>query len=270
METYRRRVFAIISKAEDGDRASRAFDIGIVALIVLCVLSIVLESFHALSSRYGSLFRTFDVFSVAVFTLEYLARIWTARLLYPDAKHPFRKYILSPMAVIDLLAIAPFYLPLVSADLRFLRLLRLFRMARLLRVFKLGRYLDSLHSIARVLKQSAVQLIASVSACAVLMLFASILMYAVENPAQPTAFPNVIAALWWAVCTLTTVGYGDVYPITTLGKVLASLISVLGIGIVAVPTGIISAGFIAAVSETSAAKAEAQTHCPYCGHKLND
>ena len=213
------------------------------ALIFLSILSIILESYSAIYSNYHNIFKVFDAFTVAVFTIEYLLRIWTADLLYPESKHPRLKYFFSFMAIIDLLAILPFYLPFFSADFRFLRMMRLFRLFRLLHVFKLGRYFDALQVIVKVIKDSVPQLIMSFVICFFVMLFSSIIMYTVENPVQPEAFPNVIASLWWAMCTLTTVGYGDVYPITSIGKILTSVISLVGIGIIAIPTGIIAAGF---------------------------
>ena len=237
------RTIEIISKAEEGDRVSRIFDWTIMILIALSVISIILESFSGIYSRYYRTFRTFEVVTVVIFTVEYLLRIWTADLLYPEAKHAWLKYILSFMAIIDLLAILPFYLPFFSADLRFLRVVRLLRLLRLLRIFKLGRYFDALQIIVRVIRTSAAQLVMSVVICFFVILVSSILMYYVENPMQPEAFPNVMASFWWAICTLTTVGYGDVYPITVVGKILTSVISLVGIGIIAIPTGIIAAGF---------------------------
>ncbi len=242
-KSFKKRVFEIISKAEDGDLASRIFDWFIMALIGLSILSIILESYVTIYIRWHSKLQIFETVTVVIFTVEYLLRIWTADLLYPESKHPRLKYIFSWMAVIDLLAILPFYLPFVSADLRFLRMMRLFRLFRLLRVFKLGRYFEALQIIVRVIKTSAPQLIMSVAICFFVMLFSAIVMYTVENPVQPTKFPNVIRSLWWAMCTLTTVGYGDVYPITAVGRLFASVISLVGIGIIAIPTGIIAAGF---------------------------
>ena len=239
----KKRVFEIINKAEDGDLASKIFDWTIMALIALSIISIILESFADIYARYHTVFRIFEIVTVVVFTAEYLLRIWTADLLFPEANHPRLKYVFSFMALIDLLAILPFYLPFFSADLRFLRMMRLFRLFRLLRVFKLGRYLDALHVIVKVIRTSGPQLIMSVVICFFVMLFSAIVMYTVENPEQPEQFPNVISALWWAICTLTTVGYGDVYPITAVGKFFASVISLVGIGIIAIPTGIIAAGF---------------------------
>ena len=249
MKTIKKRVFEIISKAEDGDLVSAIFDWSIMILIALSIISIILESFASIYDRFHSIFQVFELITIVVFTIEYLLRIWTADLLYPESKHPHLKYIFSAMALIDLLAILPFYLPFISADLRFLRMMRLFRLFRLLRVFKLGRYFDALQLIVKVVNSSLPQLIMSVVICFFVMLLSSIVMYTVENPVQPDQFPNVLSALWWAVCTLTTVGYGDVYPLTTIGKIFASLISLVGIGIIAIPTGIIAAGFNSVISK---------------------
>lgn len=266
----KKRIFEIISKGEEGDLPSKLFDGFTVALIALSIVSIVLESFSDLALRYASLLFASEVFCVVFFTIEYLLRIWTADMLYPDAKNPRLKYILSFMAIVDLLAILPFYLPFISVDLRYLRILRLFRLMRLLRVFKLGRYVDALNVIVDVVKSTASQLVISIVICFFVMLFSSIVMYTVENPVQPEQFPNIIASLWWAICTLTTVGYGDVYPITALGRFLAGIISLIGIGIVAIPTGIIAAGFTSAIEKQQGEEEDKKLYCPYCGHKLED
>lgn len=266
----KQRIFEIISRAEEGDRASRFFDVSIMVLIALSVVSIILESFHSIATQYNVVFRTFETVTVAVFSAEYLARIWTADLLYPNDKHPRLRYILSFMAIIDLLAVLPHYLPFISADLRFLRMVRLLRLFRLLRIFKLGRYFDAFQMIVDVLRESAAQLAISVALCLFVMLFSAIVMYTVENPVQPEQFPNVIASLWWAICTLTTVGYGDVYPVTAIGRFFASVISLVGIGIIAIPTGIIAGGFSSAISKQSNAENDTKHFCPYCGHKLDE
>lgn len=265
----KKRAFEIISRADDGDWASKVFDGFIMVLIALSVLSIVLESFQDLAQKYEAVFSSFEAFSVTVFAAEYLLRIWTADLLFPSSRHPRLRYVFSFMAIVDLVAILPFFLPFVSADMRFLRMFRFLRIARLLRIFKLGRYVDALHTIGDVIAQSASQLIMSIVICFFVMLFSSILMYTVENPVQPEQFPNILASLWWAICTLTTVGYGDVYPITAAGKFFASIISLVGIGIIAIPTGIISAGFTSLINEKNQNTAE-KHYCPYCGHKIDD
>ena len=260
------RVFDIISKDDGDDRASRSFDLLIMALILLSVTSIVLESFDSLAAKYRTVFRAFEFFTVVVFTVEYLARIWTADLKYPNAAHPRLKYIFSFMALIDLMAILPFYLPFIAADMRYLRMVRLFRLFRLFRVFKLGRYIDALQTIVQVIRLSASRLIMSLALCAFVMLFSAIVMYTVEKPVQPEQFPNVVSSLWWAICTLTTVGYGDVYPVTGVGRFFAAFISLVGIGIIAIPTGIIAAGFSEVISGKQAQ--EDKKFCPYCGKKL--
>ena len=247
MNKIKCRVFEIISKSENGDKVSSIFDWTIMILIACSILTIVMDSFSGLHSRFQSVFQAFEVITVIVFSIEYLLRIWTADLLYPEARHPRFKYIFSFMALIDLLAILPFYLPFFSADLRFLRMMRLFRLFRLLRVLKLGRYFDALQVIVKVIRTSGPQLVMSVVLCFFVMLFSAIIMYEVENPVQPEQFPDVLASLWWAMCTLTTVGYGDVYPVTAVGRFFASVISLVGIGIIAIPTGIIAAGFSQAI-----------------------
>ena len=243
-QSIKKRVFEIISKAEDGDRVSAVFDWCIMGLIALSVLTIILESFASIYNQWHPVFHVLEVITVIVFTVEYLLRIWTADLLYPESKHPRLRYCFSFMAVIDLLAIVHLYLPVFFvADLRFLRMMRLFRLFRLLRVFKLGRYFEAFQVIVRVIRESGPQLVMSVVICFFVILFSAIVMYTVEHPVQPEQFPNVISSLWWAMCTLTTVGYGDVYPVTAVGRLFASFISLVGIGIIAIPTGIIAAGF---------------------------
>ena len=266
----KKRIFEIISRAENGDRASRAFDVSIMALIIVSILSIILQSYASLATRYAKAFSILETITVGVFTIEYLLRIWTADLLYPDVKHPRIKYVLSFMAIIDLLAVLPFYMPFFAADLRFLRMVRLLRLFRLLRVFKLGRYFDALQIIVQVLRKSAAQLVISVVLCLFVMLFSAIVMYTVENPVQPEQFPNVIASLWSAICTLTTVGYGDVYPVTTIGRFFAAVISLVGIGIIAIPTGIIAGGFSNAIEKKVEDEEEKKHYCPYCGHHLDE
>ena len=269
---------------DDGDsKASLIVDWAIMIMIFLSVLAIILESFVYLALRYYRYFRDFETFTVIFFTVEYAARIWTADVKYPDARFPRLKYLFSFMALMDLLAILPWYLPFFSADLRFLRIMRMVRLFRLTRVTKLGRYLGALQSIKRVIKLSASRLVAAVGLCLTVMLLSAIVIYTVESPEQPQLFPNVLASLWWAVMTLTTVGYGDVYPITAVGRFFAGVISLVGIGIIAIPTGIIAAGFTTVmpkeekeeieeiekeIEEEEGEKVIKLAYCPYCGKKL--
>lgn len=270
MDMLKKRVFEIISKADEGDRLSRLFDGVIMSLILLSIVSIVLESYHTIAARYAPVFRAFEYISILVFTIEYCLRIWTADLLYPNSKHPRWQYFKSFMAIVDLAAILPFFIPFISLDLRFLRMIRLLRLFRLLRVLKLSRYFEALNIVVRVIRRSAPQLVISIVLCTFVMLFSAIIMYTVENPVQPEQFPNVISSLWWAICTLTTVGYGDVYPITSVGRFFASIIALVGIGIIAIPTGIIAAGFSSVINErVESGEKDEKNFCPYCGHRLD-
>lgn len=177
-----------------------------------------------------------------IFTIEYLLRILTADLLYPGkgALVSRIRYVFSPMAIIDLLAILPFWLPMfLPCSMLALRSLRL---VRILRILKLNRYFDAIRSIGEVLSSKRRELIGSLFFVGLLMLVSSLLMYSVEHDAQPSVFRNAFSGLWWAVATLTTVGYGDIYPVTVLGRILGTFIAFSGIAALAIPTGIITAG----------------------------
>lgn len=236
-------------------------------MIILTLITVIAETFY-IPNFWQDIFNKFEIVSVIVFTVEYILRVWTAELLHPELT-PLRarlKYIVSFMAIIDLLAILPFYLPFfIKIDLRALRALRVIR---LLRVFKINRYTSALSTIAQVFKNKASQLISSMLVVGLLMIIASILMYNIESAAQPDKFANAFDALWWAIATLTTVGYGDVYPITVAGKILSIIIAILGIGMVAVPTGIITAGFSEVIDKQKSAEDD-KKYCPYCGHKID-
>ncbi|MDE6725991.1 MAG: ion transporter, partial [Ruminiclostridium sp.] len=188
-----------------------------------------------------------ETISVVIFTIEYVLRVWIAENRI--------KYIFSLAAIIDLLAILPFFLPFVSANLVILRVFRIFR---ILRLFKLDRYVSALHTIFNVFRCKAHQLISSMIVVVLLMIVASVLIYNVEHDYQPEVFENALSGLWWAFATLTTVGYGDIYPVTVFGKVLSAIIALLGIGFVAVPTGIITSGFSEEISRNNKVSAESK------------
>ena len=260
----KQRIFEIIQAAKPDDRVSRIFDISLMALILLNVCLVIADTF-TLTDEIKAVLSYIEFFSVIVFTAEYILRLWTADLLFPEEKK-FRarmKYGFSFLAVIDLLAIVPFYLPfIIPIDLRVLRMLRIIR---LFRIFKFTRYTDALTKILKVFKDKKHELLSSIFVVLLLMIIAAVLMYNIENTAQPDVFNNAFDSLWWALATLTTVGYGDIYPVTALGKILSAVIAILGIGLVAVPTGIISAGFIESISEKDTKEIK---YCPHCGEKL--
>ena len=265
MKRIKQRLFEIVQKANEDDKASKIFDISIIILIIINVILVIADTFNV-PKQVSDWFGYIELFSVIVFTIEYACRLYTSDLLYPDLS-PFRariKYIFSFMAIIDLLAILPFYIPfIIPIDLRVLRMIRI---VRLLRIFKVNRYTTALSVIWNVFKRKKNQLISSIFVVLILMIIASVLMYNIESDAQPEAFGNAFSALWWAVATLTTVGYGDIYPITVLGKILSAIIAILGIGLVAVPAGIISAGFIESIDNDETE--DEKCFCPYCGKKI--
>jgi len=238
-------VFEVIRPHADASRsrlASRIFDDVIMLLIVCSVLSVFLCTFRIPDWLYRVLVRL-EVISLIIFTIEYALRIWTANYLYPELG-PIRariRYMTSGMAIIDLISILPFLIPFIPYNLVGVRV---FRLVRLLRVFKLNRYSDALAAIGEVIRGKSQQMIASVFFVFIILILASLLIYYAEHDAQPDQFENAFSGLWWAVATLTTVGYGDLYPITPLGRFLGAVIAILGIGMVAVPTSILSAGFM--------------------------
>ena len=239
----KRRVFEIIEKAEGSDTASRVFDVFIMLLIVLNVLSVFLETFRISDNARAALYKI-ELLSVGIFSVEYILRVWTADLLYENMP-PLRarlRYIFSFMALIDLFAILPFYIPLViTVDLRILRMLRL---VRLLRALKANRYTKSLHKILDVIREKSAELISAIFVLFILMLISSVLIYYIESPVQPEVYKNALSGLWWSIAIFTSVWLGDIYPITVAGKILCALMTILGVAVIAVPTGIISSGFV--------------------------
>lgn len=263
---WKKRIFELIEIADKGDRVSRLIDGLIIGLIFFNIIAMVAESYTHVHSQYHVLLKRLEICTIVIFSVEYILRVWTAKFKYPTAKHPRLRYVFSPMAVIDLLSILPFYLTLfIAYDLSFFLILRLFR---ILRIFKLHRYFDGLNLIGMVLRKKSRELVASAMVIFILLVIASILMYYIEHPVQPEIFPNIPTAFWWAVETLTTVGYGDIYPITGWGRFLSGFIALLGIGLVALPTGIVSSGFLKELHKQLHQEEDGFKYCPHCGKKI--
>jgi voltage-gated potassium channel len=259
----RRQTFGVLTVATDGSRRSRAFDQFLLALIILNVAAVVAESVQPVGERYREAFRLFENFSVIIFTCEYLLRVWVC-VENPRYRHPIKgrlRYAVSPLALVDLLAILPFYLSFITTDLRILRILRVFR---LLRMAKIARYSQTLQIFGRVLVATRIQLLLTLMLMSVLLLLASSLMYAVEQQAQPEAFSSIPAAMWWAIATITTVGYGDIYPVTSWGKLFGSLVAIFGIAMFALPTAVLGAAFLEELRSLREV-----TQCPHCGKEIS-
>ncbi|TCZ65037.1 ion transporter [Flaviaesturariibacter aridisoli] len=226
----KRRVYTLLDPVEIDSPWEKWFDGIVVALIFANTLAVILETVESLSRQYRAFFSGFELFSVLFFTFEYLLRLWSITH-HPKYRHPITgrlHWMLSFGALLDLCAILPFYLPLLFAfDLRFIRMLRL---ARLLRFFKLGRYIRAARVIRTVFSEKKEELTLSLLITFCLIVVASCVMYFVEHDAQPDKFSSRPETMWWSVATLTTVGYGDMYPVTALGKTITAVISILGIG----------------------------------------
>jgi voltage-gated potassium channel len=238
----------------------------LISLIFLNILAIILESVENVNAEYGNFFRSLEFFSVIVFTIEYVLRIWTApeNPKYHNSKTGRFRYGLSTMALIDLFSILPFYLVFLNLDMRFIRIVRLFR---LIRVLKIARYLKALNIIQTVIRERKEQIVLSIMFIIFLLVMISTIMYYVEHDAQPKLFSSIPATMWWGIETLTTVGYGDMVPITTLGKVLGGMIAILGIGLFALPAGILSSGLTEHMHGGTKKKLK---RCPHCGGELHD
>lgn len=240
--TARRTVYHMLGGEGHDDRLVKVIDWFLIVMIVLNVIAVVLESMEHLAIAHGPAFHVFDLFSVAVFSIEYVLRLWTAvELDEPRYRHPVwgrLRWMVSPMAIVDLLSVLPFYLGMfVEMDLRAIRVLRV------LRVFKLGRYSMAINVMVAVARQEARAIGAVLFVIAVVLVFTSALMYLFEHRAQPHVFADIPTSMWWSVVTLTTLGYGDMVPITPLGRLLGGLTAVLGIGMIALPTGVLASGF---------------------------
>ncbi|MBN1321761.1 MAG: potassium channel family protein [Thermoleophilia bacterium] len=264
--SLKRRLFRVLELTDPDDSVTRWFGVFISTVILASIVALILETVASIETRFHLGFRVFEIFAVAVFTIEYVLRIWscTADDRYCHPVTGRLRYALTPMVIIDLLAIVPFYLALgltTSMDTRFLRALRLLRLLRLL---KLGRYVRALALMGHVVRARKAELVISILIVVILLILSSSAMYMVENHAQPEQFSSIPETMWWSIATLTTVGYGDVAPITPAGRVLGGFVAVLGIGLVALPAGILASGFSEAVRDRYRTK----KHCPHCGREL--
>lgn len=279
----KRRIFEIIQVGNLSDIPSRAYDLFLILAVLVNIFIALFDTFPQ-SEPYQGLIWGVELFTVMFFTLDYGLRIWTADFLYPGMKEGKArlKFIFSWAGLIDFLSCVPF---LVSAGGG---VLRMFRIIRILRVFRIHHYADPLRVIGDVLKKKRGQLLSSIFIVFILMIASSLLMYHLEHEAQPEAFANAFSGFWWAANTLLTVGYGDIIPVTLAGKICGTVLTFLGVGMVAIPTGILSAGFMEQVSivreravvegfiEDVRHVQEAQAgtvqhsynYCPHCGKEL--
>ncbi|NOT51565.1 MAG: ion transporter [Chitinophagaceae bacterium] len=268
----KQRVHGLLHPEIVGDKHwDKIINVFIISLIILNVIVVMLETVRSLYLQYGDIFYSFDVISVIIFTVEYVLRVWSSNHeeKYKHSVWGRLKYMVSWGGLIDLVAILPFYihlfLPLVDVDLRMLRLLRV------LRLFRLTAYTKPAQMIANVFRKRYKELIVAFILAGFLIIISSCIIYFAEHrhPApglDHSLFTSIPRTIWWSVVTLTTTGYGDMYPITNLGKGLASVIMLTGIAFFALPAGIITAGFI---DEFRAERVRKTHRCPNCGEQID-
>ena len=243
-EKTQQRLFAMVSTGVTNSRLNQFYDIFSTLALVANLVCAFASTFDSLDAKYGLLFDYVDEITVFFFAIDYALRIITAEQQYKGypAGKAIAKYMTSGYGIIDLLSFLPHYLPTFFPAGA--AVFRMFRVVRIFRLFRINAYSDSLTLIGNVLSKKKTQLLASVFVIITLTLAASLCMYSVEHEAQPDVFTNAFSGIWWATSTMLTVGYGDIYPITLMGQILGILITFLGVGLVAIPTGIISAGFV--------------------------
>ena len=240
----RRRLSEILEAGSAEDLVSRGYDIFSTLMTLTNVAVTVMYTFDKMELLYGSTLLAIEAVTVAFFAVEYFLRLWTVQFVYPNLTPwgAFKRYTTSFSGIIDLLSFLPYYLPVFFPSGA--AVFRMFRVIRIFRLFQINAYYDSLNVIAEVISSKRQQLLSSVFTILLLMVASSLCMYSLEHEAQPEVFSNAFSGMWWSVSTLLTVGYGDIYPITPLGKIFSIFITCLGVGMVAIPTGIISAGFV--------------------------
>ncbi|TPN89216.1 ion transporter [Aquimarina algicola] len=261
----KKRSYEILEKGAPDDTWSRRVDFFIIFLIFLNILAVILESVRSLKEEYQLIFDFIELFSICIFSIEYVFRIWsiTEKEEYSKPISGRLKYLFSFFSIIDLLAIVPAYIPLLATvDSRVIRGIRL---VRLFRILKLSRYNRAFGLIRNVIRSKKEELVISLFAVLTLLVVASSLMYFIENKAQPEAFSSIPATMWWGVATLTTVGYGDVYPVTVLGKFMAGIMAILGVGLFALPAGILANGFGDNLDSKNQSKV-----CKHCGKNIDE
>jgi len=228
---------------------------GLFLLIILNIFAVIISTVNTLSQNIQSFLIIFEYFSVLIFIIEWMLKCYSSNLKYPNRL----KYILSIDSIIDLCSILPTILIFIPFDGRIIRGLRLFR---IIRFAKMSKYTNAISSFVMLFNRKKEELILSFSFILIILILLSCVMYYIEYPSQPEIFSDIPSTMWWSITTLTTVGYGDMYPITILGKVIAGCISFLGIGIFAIPAGIVSSGFIENISDKKT--------CPHCQQNLGD
>lgn len=272
--TLRHRIHVLLEADRNVPRFARLVRFAIAALIVINVVALVVESVPGVRVAAPGLFQAIEAISVTVFLVEYALR-WWAVPEKPGFSHPVSgrlRWMCTPMAIVDLVSVLPALLAATSIDLRAMRLLRLMR---ILRVIKFGRYSLAAQTLTNVLRAKAADLLSLLFLLVIVLLMASTVMFFFEHEAQPHAFSSIPATMWWGIVTLTTIGYGDMAPVTVAGRLLGSVIAVVGIGMFALPAGLLGAAFVEELGKARLARAHDRPNvdttakpCPHCGQPM--
>lgn len=240
--SFKKRIFDIIQIGTRVDFLSRAFDIFISAVIVISIAVTFMYTFDSLD-KYRNLLMGIESFTIFVFIIEYCLRLFTSDFLYPNKPkwEAVLLFIVSLYGIIDMLTIISYFSPVYSNGFVAFRMIRV---VRIFKLFKVNSTFDAFNIVTGVIQEKKSQILSSIFMIAMLMMAASLCMYGLEHDAQPDAFNNAFSGIWWAMSTVLTVGYGDIYPITVGGRIIAIIIALLGVCVVAIPTGVISAGFV--------------------------
>lgn len=262
MKRIRHRVYVFLEPDVVETKGEKYFDLGMIVLILLNIVALMVDTVESIHAAYGPYLATFEDISIGIFAVEYFLRVWS---IVEDKRYSGSlwgriKFVFTPMALVDLFSFLPAIL-FVTLDLRFLRILRVLRVIRL---FKIVRYVEVVKMMDHVIKAKRSELIMSFVFVVMVLVMVSFILFYAENSVQPDKFSSVPQTMWWSVETLTTVGYGDIVPVTAIGQFLAGLIAILGIGLFAIPTSIITAGYL---EEFSRKKHHGEV-CPTCGQPI--
>ena len=267
-KSIKQAVYHILEATDPSERRTQLVNRFLFLVIIISVLGVILETVGDLYLRYDTIFSAIELAAVAIFMVEYILRIWSCTIS-SRYRHPIMgrlRFAFRPMLIIDLLAILPTLLFIIDANFVAIRMLRLFRW---LRIAKLTRHLDAMIALQKAIIKKRGELSVLLGFLGCLLVMSATVIYYAEHDAQPEVFSSIPSSMWWSVATLTTVGYGDAYPVTVLGKIVASFIAILGIGMFALPAGILGSSFMEEFAERKSQQQEKEkTVCPHCGKDL--
>ena len=269
MSVIKTRVYTLLEPGEKSDWASKSVDLALILLIIANVFAAILETIPEIHGRFGGEFLWFETISIGIFSVEYILRLWSCTATGISPVWGRVRFFLRPMLLIDLIVILPFLLQFFGFGMD-LRMGRLVRVARFIRIARLGRYSTALHFLWQGVREKKEEFSMTLMLGVFSLLLASTFIFYAENESQPEVFSSIPASFWWAITTLTTVGYGDAYPVTTLGKIFGGVFQIIGVMLIALPTGVMTASFFEQIERSKTASRPSPQFCPHCGESLGE